>query len=495
MDLYTQILNGFSVAVMPVNLMYAFLGALVGTVIGILPGIGPSASIAMLLPVTFGLPPVGAVIMLAGIYYGAMYGGSTTSILVNIPGEAASTVTCIDGYKMALQGRAGPALGIAVFGSFIAGTIGVIGLTLFSFPLVSVALDMGPPEYVILIIVGLILSASLAARSKLKSIVMVLLGLGLGTVGVDPTSGLTRLTFGIDSLMGGFDFVPVVIGLFGLSEILANLASPIERVIISTKLANLFPTKEDWKKSILPIIRGSFLGFFLGILPGGGAIMGSFLSYVLEKKVSKHPEKFGHGAIEGVAGPESANNSATAGAFIPLMTLGMPFNSATALILAALMIHGIRPGPLLISERPDVFWGVISSMYIGNIMLLILNLPLIGVFVQLLRVRYSILFPFIILFCIIGSFSVNNNIADTFIMIAFGILGYFLRKADFEPAPLILALILGPMLEVAFRQSLIISRGSLSIFITRPLCLFFVIVLVAFLSIPIIWRWTKTGGK
>ncbi len=479
---------GFSVALQPANLLFAFIGVFIGTVVGVLPGLGASGAIALLLPVTFGMDPVVAVIMVAGIYYGTMYGGSTTSILVAIPGEAASVVTVIDGYQMARKGRAGAALGICAFASFIAGTLGVVFLSFLAPLLATVALSFGPPEYTVLLVVGLISASFLATGSKLKGLVMVVLGLILGVVGIDPISGTQRFTFGTIYLLDGFNFVVVVMGLFGISEVLITVDEGAEEASLfptSTRLRDLLPNRQEWRDSTVPILRGSLVGFLLGLLPGGGAIMASFISYAMEKKLSRHPEKFGTGAIEGVAGPEAANNSATAGAFVPLLTLGIPFNAVSALILVALMIHGVRPGPLLISEHPEIFWGVIASMYVGNLMLLILNLPLIGIFVQLLRVPYPILFPLIIIVTVIGTYSVDNNALDVLCMLSMGIFGYLLRKVGFELASLALALILGPLLETSFRQSLILSHGSLSIFVTRPvsggLLALFVAVIVGWL--------------
>jgi putative tricarboxylic transport membrane protein len=460
---------GWHVAFSLGNLLYCFVGVFIGTLIGVLPGIGPAGTIALLLPVTFGMSPVSAIIMLAGIYYGSQYGGSTTSILVNIPGEASSVVTCLDGYQMARQGRAGPALGIAAFGSFIAGTIGVIILMFLAEPLSGVAIRFGPPEYLSLVILALTILTYLAHGSMIKAIIMAILGVSLSQVGLDPVTGQTRFTFGILGLEDGVGLVPVVMGLFGIAEVLTNLEESEDLEIFKTKIKGLLPNLRDWLDSIGAIIRGTFLGFFLGILPGGGAVISSFVSYALEKKVSKHPEEFGKGAIAGVAGPESANNSATAGAFIPLFSLGIPSNAVMALLLGALMINGLQPGPLLITQRPEIFWGTVISMYIGNVMLLVLNLPLIGLWVKLLKVPYRILFPLIFFFCIIGSYSMNNSTFDVLVMLIFGIIGYLLRKFEYEAAPLVMAFILGPILENSLRQSLLISKGSLSIFFTRPI--------------------------
>lgn len=455
MDLLNYLLLGFQVCLQPANLFLAFMGCLIGTLVGVLPGLGPAAAISLLLPTSFHLTPVGAIILLSGIYYGSMYGGSTTSILVNIPGEAASVVTCLDGYEMAKQGRAGPALGIAAIGSFIAGTGGVVGLMLVAPPLAEMALKFGPPEYTTLMILGLVVVTFLVKGSMAKALLMVAFGMFLSTIGLDAVSGVARFSFGMIELMDGIGMVPVVMGLFGISEVLINLEKTFGREILKGEIKDYLPTKEDWRKSAMPILRGSVLGFFLGILPGGGAVLASFVCYAVEKRVSKHPEKFGTGAIEGVAGPEAANNSATAGAYIPLLTLGIPSNVVMAILLGAMMIHGVTPGPNLINEHPQVFWGVIISMYIGNAMLLILNLPLIGLWVQVLKVPYKFLFPLILLFCLIGAYSLNFAIFDILIMIVFGVIGYLMKKTDYEGAPLILALVLGNLFENALRKSVV----------------------------------------
>jgi putative tricarboxylic transport membrane protein len=452
------------------NLFYCFLGCFVGTLVGVLPGIGPVGAMAILLPSTFSVPPITGIIMLFGIYYGAMYGGSTTSILVNIPGEAASVVTCLDGYQMARQGRAGPALGISAFGSLIGGTLSVVGLMFLVVPLANIAVKFGPPEYVAVILMGLTFVTYLARGSMLKSLIMVVLGLMLGCVGTDVLTGKFRFTLGIPDLIDGVPLVAMAMGFFGISEVLENLERPGEKQsVIKTKIKDVFPSLEDWKRSIGPILRGSILGFFIGIIPGGGTIMASFFDYTMEKKISKHPEKFGQGAIEGVAGPETANNAGCAGGLIPLMVFGLPMNIIMALLLAILLMHGIYPGPVFIAKHPDIFWGLVASMYIGNGMLLILNLPLIPLWVQLLRVPYYLLFPLILIFCLIGVYSVDSSIFQVNVMIFFGLVGYILRKFEYEFAPLILAFVLGPMLEQVFRQSLIMSRGSLLIFFQRPI--------------------------
>ncbi len=469
METIQQLLFGFSVTLQPMNLLCAFLGALMGTLVGVLPGLGPVGAMSMLLPVTYGMSPTGAIIMLAGIYYGCQYGGSTTSILVNIPGESASVVTCLDGYQMARKGRAGAALGISAFGSFIAGTLGVVALSFLAPPLVEAALSFGPPEYFALMCLGLTVLTFLGHGSMLKALIVAIVGLFVGTVGMDITTGMQRFTFGLPDLMEGVGLVPIAMGMFGIAEILCNIEKTMQVSVFETKLKGYFPNYEDWKKSIGAILRGTVVGFFLGILPGGNAIIASFSSYAIEKRLSKHPELFGTGVIEGVAAPESANNAASSGCFIPLMTLGIPSNVVMALLLGALMIHGLTPGPMLMIKKPDLFWGVICSMYIGNIMLLVLNLPLIPLWVKVLKIPYRILFPFILLFCMIGVYSVNNNVFDIYLTIFFGVIGYLMRKFEFEAAPFILAVVLGPMMEKSFRQSLIMSRGDFSIFVTRPI--------------------------
>ncbi len=478
---------GFQIAFTCWNLFYCFLGTFIGTAIGVLPGIGPVGSISLLLPVTFGMPPVSAIIMLAGIYYGVMYGGSTTSILVNIPGEAASVVTCLDGYKMARQGRAGPALGIAALGSFIAGTIGIILLMFLAKPLSGMAIDFGPAEYFALMILALSILTYLAQGSMTKALISAALGLAISQIGMDVVTGTTRFTLGINNLEDGVGLVPLVMGLFGIGEVLANVNESEDFEIYKGKIKDLLPNWNDWKDSIGPITRGTFLGFFLGILPGGGAVISSFASYAVEKKWSKTPEKFGNGAIEGVAGPESANNSATAGGFIPLFTLGIPSNAVMALLLAALMVHGMQPGPLLISQHPEIFWGTIASMYAGNVMLLFLNLPLIGIWVKLLKVPYRVLSPLILFICIVGSYSINNSTFDVFLLIIFGVLGYLFKQYKYEPAPLIMAFILGPMLENSLRQSLLMSQGELSIFFTRKISLACLVLALLLMILPLIW--------
>lgn len=464
-----SLFTGFQICLQPANILYCLVGVVTGTLIGVLPGIGPLAAISLLLPTTYGISPTSSIIMLAGIYYGAQYGGSTTSILINIPGESSSVVTCLDGYQMARKGRAGPALGISAFGSFIGGTLGVIWLMLLAYPLANIALKFGPPEYFSLMCLSLIFAAYLSRGSILKGLSMLGVGLLLSTIGLDIMTGQARFTFGIPEIRDGIDIVPTVMGLFGISEVLINLEGSLDRDFFETRIKNLLPTLKDWGNSIGAILRGSVLGFLLGIVPGGGAILASFFSYSIEKKISKHPERFGTGVIEGVAGPETANNSASSGTFIPLLTLGIPGNPVTAILLAALMIHGIQPGPLLLKQSPNLFWGFIASMYVGNVLLLLLNLPLIGIWVKILKIRYHLLFPLILLFCLIGAFSINNSAVDIGIMVFFGVVGYVMRKLQYEAAPLVMAYVLGPLIETAMRQSLIISEGRLDIFILKPI--------------------------
>ena len=495
MDILSQLLMGLSVALEPVNLFYCLMGCLIGTLVGVLPGIGPTAAMSLLLPATFHSTPVSAIIMLAGIYYGAMYGGSTTSILVNIPGEAASVVTCLDGYQMARQGKAGRALGISAFGSFIAGTLGLIGLTLVAPPLVSLALKFGPPEYFSLMCLGMVTLTYLSSSSMVRALMMACFGAIVGVVGTDSISGATRFTFGLTELMDGVGLIPVVMGLFGISEILLNFEQKIDREIFKTRVKGLLPTVKDWIQAKGAIARGTVIGFFLGILPGGGTILASFVSYAVEKKFSKHPERFGTGVIEGVAAPESANNSAAQGAFIPLLTLGIPPNAIMAVLLGALIIHGVTPGPLLLKQHPEVFWGVIGSMYIGNLMLLILNLPLIGLWVQVLRVPYPILMPLIILFCMIGAYTVAHSVVDVIFMLIFGVVGYLMKKLQYDAPPMILAFVLGPMMEFSLKQSLMLSKGTFQIFFNRPIsatCLILTLILLCLQILP--WLRMKDLG-
>ncbi len=490
MGILENVLMGFQVALQPGNLFFCFMGVLIGTLVGVLPGLGPVAAMSLLLPTTFHVSPVAAVIMLSGIYYGAMYGGSTTSILVNMPGEAASVVTCLDGYQMARKGRAGAALGMAAFGSFIAGTLSIVGLMLLAPALAQLALKFGPPEYFSLMLLGLVIVTFLAGSSMPKALMMAAFGLFLGSIGMDIMTATPRFTFDMYFLMDGIGLVPVVMGLFGVSEVLLNVESKIEREIFVTKIKGLLPDANEWRASAWPIVRGSVIGFFLGILPGGGAVISSFVSYGLEKKLARHPERFGSGAIEGVAGPESANNAAAGGAFIPLLTLGIPANAVMAMLLGALTIYGMQPGPMLIKQHPDLFWGVVTSMYIGNAMLLVLNLPLIGIWVKILKIPYAVLFPLILLFCLIGAYSLNNNVGEIGLMLFFGVVGYLMKKFDYEAAPLVLAMVLGPMMEDALRQSLIMANGSAAIFVTRPISLAVALLVLVLLVLPII-PWVK----
>jgi putative tricarboxylic transport membrane protein len=487
-DLVQILLYGFSVSFQPSNLFACFVGVLIGTLIGVLPGIGPVATMSLLLPVTYAMSPTASIIMMAGIYYGAMYGGSTTSILVNIPGEAASVVTCLDGYQMARQGRAGAALGIAAFGSFIAGTLSVIGVILLAPPLTAIALRFGPPEIFGLLVLGFTMVTYLSGGSKLKAVAMALLGLLLGTVGLDSITAAPRFTYGSITLADGLGLVPMIMGLFGISEVLLNIERGIRQDVFATRIRGLLPTRPDWKAAAGPIGRGSLLGFLLGILPGIGSIIPTFIAYAMERRLSRYPERFGQGAIEGVAGPEAANNAATGGAMIPLLTLGIAPNVVMAVLLGAFLIHGVQPGPLLIKEHPEIFWGVVASMYVGNAMLLILNLPLIGLWVQLLRVPYGILFPLILLLCMIGVYSEHGNVGDIVIMVVFAIVGYAMRKLGYEAAPLVLAFVLGRMAEEAIRQSLLLSRGSLQIFVDRPLAAVFLVAAGIVMLMPLALR-------
>lgn len=452
---------------------------------------------AILLPISLQITPVGSIIMLAGIYYGSMYGGSTTSILVSIPGEPSSVMTCVDGHQMALKGKAGSALGIAAFGSFIAGTFSVILLMFLAGPLATVALKFGPPEFFSLVLMGLTMATYLSRKSHQKALMSALIGMLLSWVGIDLVNGTSRFTFGLLELSDGIGVIPLLMGLFGLSEVFTELEKSDVMNLAKAKIKNLLPSREEWRQSVGPIARGSVLGFFLGILPGGGGIIANFMSYIMEKRLSKHPERFGTGEIAGVAGPEAANNAAAGGALIPLLSLGIPMNATVALLFAALMIHGVRPGPMLISEHPEMFWGIVTSMYIGNVMLLILNLPMIGVWVKVLKVPYRIVFPLIFLFCIIGVYAINLSITNLWLMLGFGILGYLMRKFGFDPAPLCLAFILGPLLEVAMRQSLLLSQGSFMIFFSRPIsavCMGIAVVLLLMNLLPFLKRrQMKTG--
>jgi putative tricarboxylic transport membrane protein len=476
---------GFSVALSPPVLLYAFVGCLIGTLVGVLPGVGPLAGISLLLPATFGMDATRAIVMLAGIYYGAMYGGSTTSILMRIPGEAASVMTCIDGYAMARKGRAGAALAIAAVGSYVAGTASVIGLMLLAPPLAAFALRFGPPEYFALLLFGLLVLAYMSSGSMIKSLAMAALGLLLGMVGIDQMSGYFRFAYGVVELGDGLGVVPVAVGLFGLAEILATAGQAVPPKVIKPRLRELLPSRAEWSEAAAPIGRGTVLGFLVGIIPGSAHIISSFVSYALEKKLSKRPQEFGHGAVAGVAGPESSNNSATSGAFVPMLALGVPSGPIPAVMLAAMMVHGVSPGPLLITQQPELFWGFIASMYVGNLVLLVLNLPLVGLFVNLLRVPYPYLYPAILTFSILGVYAVNGSVVDVWIMLLMGVLGYVLRKLDFETAPIVLGVVLAPMIELALRQSLAMSDGHYGIFLQRPIAATLLVVAAAMTALSL----------
>jgi TctA family transporter len=483
MDLIANLALGFSTALEPVNLLYCFIGVFLGTLIGVLPGIGPTATIAMLLPITYALSPATSIIMLAGIYYGAQYGGSTTAILINLPGESSSAVTAIDGYRMARAGRAGPALATAALSSFFAGTVATLLLATFAPPLARLALKFGPAEYFSLMVLGLVCSIALAHGSIVKAMAMIVLGLLLGLVGRDVYTGDERYTFGFLELADGINFVAVAVGVFGIAEILRNLENETDRDAVIKKVSGLMPTRADLKAIAAPVLRGTALGSALGILPGGGAVLSSFAAYTLEKKLSRTPERFGKGAIEGVAAPEAANNAGAQTSFIPLLTLGIPANPVMALMIGALTIKNIIPGPDVATEQPALFWGVIASMWIGNLMLVLLNLPLVGLWVRLLTIPYYMLFPAIVAFCAIGVYSINNNPFDLYAVAVFGLLGYVLIKLGCEPAPLLLGFVLGPMLEEHLRRAMIISRGDPTVFFTRPLSASLMLIAVIVLTL------------
>jgi putative tricarboxylic transport membrane protein len=495
MELLGNLALGFATAATLSNLLYCFIGVLLGTLIGVLPGIGPLATIAMLLPATYKMSdPTTALIMLAGIYYGAQYGGSTTAILVNLPGESSSVVTVLDGYQMARQGRAGPALAIAAIGSFFAGTVATFMLAAFAPPLAEVAFKFGPAEYFALMVLGLIAAVVLAHGSVLKALAMVVFGLLLGMVGTDVNSGVARFSFDVPELSDGIEFVAVAMGMFGFAEIILNLEQKEKREVFTSKVTNLMPRWNDLKDAFPAICRGTAIGSVLGILPGGGAVLASFSAYAIEKKVSRTPEKFGKGAIQGVAGPESANNAGAQMSFIPMLTLGIPTTPVMALMVAAMMIHNIQPGPQVMSSNPSLFWGLIVSMWIGNLMLVILNLPLIGMWVKLLSVPYRLLYPAILLFCCIGAYSVNNNVFDVYMTIPFAILGYVFKKLDCEPAPMLLGFVLGKLMEEYLRRAMTISRGDATVFFTRPLSatlLVMAIILLVIVFMPAISRKRK----
>lgn len=488
METLTHIVNGFEVCLQPINLWYTFVGVLMGTIIGVLPGIGPSAGIALLIPITYGMNPTSALIMMAGIYYGAKYGGSTTAILIRTPGEAASVMTSIDGYEMAKKGRAGAALAVSAIGSFIAGTIGVIGLTLFAVPLTSIALKFGPAEYFTLMLFAMTAVSTLTGNSPAKGVFATILGLVIATIGIDLQSGQARYTMGIPEFQDGVGFVVVVVGLFAMAEVFRGLedmfkgtAPPAMKIT-----GKLWLTREEWKRSIGPIWRGGIIGFVIGVLPGAGGTIASIMSYTTEKRISKHPEEFGHGAIEGVAGPESANNSDTAGALVPLLTLGVPGGGATAVMLGAFIMYGVQPGPLLFQSRPDLVWGLIDSMYVGNVMLLILNLPLVGLFVRLLYIPQGILYPLIVAISAIGAYAINGSTVDLWLILLFGIVGYVFGKVDIPVAPLVLSLVLGGIMEQSFRQAMTISGGDVKVFYGSTITVTLLVMSVISVLLPFI---------
>lgn len=499
MDALSGIIHGFSVALLPINIFYTFIGVLMGTVIGVLPGIGPSAGIALLIPATYGMEPTSALIMLAGIYYGAMYGGSTTSILINTPGEASSVMTAIDGYQMARKGRAGAALAASAWGSFIAGTLSVVGLTLLSAPLADFALRFGPPEFFLLMLFAMTAVSSLTGRSPAKAMISTVVGLMIATIGIDLQSGQSRFTMGIIFLEDGVGFLIIAVGLFAISEVLHMMGQMFKgnAEIIPIRGA-LRMNREEWRRAIVPMLRGGVIGFIIGVLPGAGSVVATILSYVTEKRLSEHPEEFGQGAIEGVAGPEAANNASTGGAMVPMLALGIPGSATTAVLLGALMLYGIRPGPLLFKNRPDIIWGVIDSMYVGNLMLLILNLPLIAIFVRLLYIPSGILMPLVIALATIGVYAINNNPFELHLALFFGILGYLFRKVDIPLAPLVLAVVLGAPMEESFRQALHISEGDISIFVSSGIAIALVLMSVVSVAapflFPIIRKW-KAGPE
>jgi len=485
MEVVGYVFYGLQVALQPENLLYCFVGVSLGTLVGVLPGIGPIATMSLMLPISFHTSPVSALIMLAGIYYGAQYGGTITSVLANIPGEASTVMTCLDGYQMARKGKAGLALGVSAIGSFIAGSLSILGLIFLAQPLAKRALSFGPPEYFSLICMALVILISLAQGSLYRSAIMALLGLLIGLVGLDPIMARPRFTFGLVDLMDGVAIVPLIMGIFGIAEILINLERTLKQDIYDAEIAGVYASLREWTVAKWAILRGTVIGFLLGILPGGGAVISSFIAYGVEKRLSKYPEKYGTGVIEGVAAPEAANNAAAQSCLIPLLSLGLPPNVVMAILYGGLMIHGIQPGPLLIQDHPDIFWGLAMSMYVGNVVLLVLNLPLVGLWVKLLKVPYPILFPLMLFFCIIGVYSVNNSVFDIYLMILFGLIGYLMKKFDFEPAPLAMAYVLSPIFESSFRQSLNISGGSISIFFSRPISLACIIMALAIMSFQI----------
>jgi TctA family transporter len=483
MEILGNLSLGFGVALTLTNIMYCFIGVMLGTLIGVLPGIGPIATISMLLPATFVLPPVSALIMLAGIYYGASYGGSTTAILVNLPGEISSVVTCLDGYQMARQGNAGKALGVAALGSFFAGSVATLLIAAFAPPLAELALKFGPADYFSLMVLGLIAAVVLAHGSLIKAIAMIVLGLLIGLIGTDVNSGVARYSFGLPELIDGIGIGTIAMGTFGFSEIIRNLEQGEKREIFVKTISNLLPNWHDIKQCTMPVIRGTAIGSFLGILPGGGPVLGSFSAYTLEKKIAKDPSRFGKGAIEGVAAPESANNAAAQTSFIPLLTLGIPSNPVMALMIGAMIIHGIQPGPQIMTAKPELFWGMIASMWVGNLLLVVLNLPLIGMWVKLLTLQYRFLYPAILLFCCIGVYSISNATMDVYMAALFGFIGYTFIKLETEPAPLLLGFVLGPMMEENLRRALLLSRGDPIVFFSRPISLTLLIIAAILMAI------------
>jgi putative tricarboxylic transport membrane protein len=487
MEIFNNLIFGFSVALSPSNFMYCLLGVFIGTLTGVLPGLGVMNAVAILIPMTFGMNPTAAMIMLAGIYYGAMYGGSTTAILINTPGEAPAIMTTLDGYQMALQGRAGPALGIAAFGSFIAGTFATLMLMLLAKPLVKIALSFGPTEYFSMLILALCTLGGLMGESVVKGLLMAAFGIFLGTVGIDPVSGVDRFTFGLPDFMDGIGFLPVAIGLFAIAEVLLTAELELMRPVVE-KIRGILPSLQDWMDSKWAIARGTVIGFLIGCMPGGGATLASVVSYLVEKKVSKHPERFGKGAIEGVAGPETANNAASGGAMVPLLTLGIPSTGVSAVLLGALMLYGLRPGPLLFQKSPELVWGLIASLYIGNFLLLVINLPLISLWVRMLKIPFPLLLPFILVIAITGTYATNNSVTEVYVTLVFGVIGYFMKHAGLPGAPVIMGIVLGPLLETHFRRALIISNGNYATFFTHPMSAVFLCAAILSILYPVI-RW------
>lgn len=483
---------GFSVALTPVNIYACLLGVALGSLVGVLPGIGPNAGMALLIPLTFSMPPDAAIIMLAGIYYGSMYGGSTTAILVNVPGEAASVMTAVDGYQMAKKGRAGPALAISAIGSFIAGTLGIVGIVLVGPWLAEFALRFGPPEYFAVAAAGLFFLCGLTGNSLIIAMVMVALGLAISTVGIDPVTGTQRFTLGFTNLAQGLDLIPVIMGLYGIAEVLSMVEEGVEKPRLEkVRFRDLMPSLAEFRQSTWPVIRGSVMGFFVGLIPGPATVMSSFMSYRMEKALSSTPERFGHGAIEGVAGPESANNSATAGAMVPMFSLGIAFSPATAMLLAALVIHGVQPGPLFVVQSPEIFWGVIASMYVGNVLLLILNLPLVHIFVSILKLPQHVLASLVLLFCLVGVYSLNNSIFDVWVMIIMGAVGFLFRKLMIDPAPLVIAIVLGPIMEKSLRQSFFMANGDPLYLLGRPITMAIAAAVIIVVAINLLFKASK----